>query len=261
MSDHRNPEPKDVLSFGPFSLFAAERLLKKGDEPVPLGDRALDILIALAERPGEVVTRKDLISRVWPDVTVEEANLRFQMAALRKGLGDGRDGARYISNISGRGYCFVTPVTRSTAARTVPVTAIATTERVQRLPPRPARMVGRDDTVRSLVQQIQMRRFVSVVGPGGVGKTTVAISVAHALIDGFHDAVFFVDLAALTDPQLVPTAVASALGLMVQTQDPLVGLLAFIGDRKILLVLDNCEHVIGVVAALAHTGGAGAHTA
>src|ERR1700719_1475693 len=252
MSDHRNPEPKDVLSFGPFSLFAAERLLKKGDEPIPLGDRALDILIALAERPGEVVTRKDLISTVWPDVTVEEANLRFQIAALRKALGDGRDGARYISNISGRGYCFVAPVTRSTAAaRTVPVTAIATTERVQRLPPRPARMVGRDDTVRSLAQQLQMWRFVSVVGPGGVGKTTVAISVAHALIDGFHDAVVFIDLAALTDPQLVPTAVASALGLTVQTQDPLVSLLAFIGDRRILLVLDNCEHVIGVAAALA----------
>jgi predicted ATPase len=96
-----------------------------------------------------------------------------------------------------------------------------------------------------------MWRFVSIVGPGGVGKTTVAISVAHTLVDGFHDAVFLIDLAALTDPQLVPTAVASALGLMVQTQDPLVGLLTFIGDRKILLVLDNCEHVIGVVAALA----------
>src|SRR6202030_447780 len=252
MSDHRNPEPMDVLSFGPFSLFAAERLLKKGDEPIPLGDRALDILIALAERPGEVVTRKDLISAVWPDVTVEEANLRFQMAALRKALGDGRDGARYISNISGRGYCFVAPVTRSTAAaRTVPVTAIATTERVQKLPPRPARMVGRDDTVRSLAEQLQMWRFVSIIGPGGIGKTTVAISVAHALIDGFHDAVFFIDLAALTDPELVPTAIASALGLMVQTQDPVVGLLAFIGDRKILLVLDSCEHVIGVAAALA----------
>src|SRR5580692_2323580 len=251
MSYHRNPEPKDVLSFGPFSLFAAERLLKKGDEPVPLGGRALDILIALAERPGEVVTRKELISTVWPDVTVEEANLRFQMAALRKALGDGRDGARYLSNISGRGYCFVAPVTRSTAARTVSVTGIATTERVQRLPPRLTRMVGRDDTVRTLAEQLQMWRFVSVVGAGGVGKTTVAISVAHTLVDGFHDAVFFIDLAALTDPQLVPTAVASALGLMVQTQDPLVGLLTFIGDRKILLVLDNCEHVIGVVAALA----------
>ena len=251
MNDHRNPQLQDALSFGPFSLFAAERLLKKAEEPIPLGGRALDILIALAERPGEVVTHKELISTAWPDVTVEEANLRFQMAALRKALGDGRDGARYISNISGRGYCFVAPVTRSTAARTVPVTAIATTERVQRLPPRPARMVGRDDTVRSLAQQLQMWRFVSIVGPGGVGKTTVAISVAHALVDGFDGAVFFIDLAALTDPQLVPTAIASALGLMVQTQDPLVGLLAFIGDRKILLVLDNCDHVIGVAAALA----------
>src|SRR5580700_5545519 len=251
MSGHRNPEPKDVLSFGPFSLFAAARLLKKSYEPMPLGGRALDILIALAERPGEVVTRKDLISTVWPDVTVEEANLRFQMAALRKALGDGRDGARYISNIAGRGYCFVAPVTRSGPEQLVPVTGIVTSERVQKLPPRPTRMVGRDDTVRALTQQLQEWRFVSIVGPGGVGKTTVAISVAHALVGGFQGAVFFIDLAALTDPQLVPTAIASALGFMVQTQDPVVGLLAFIGDRKILLVLDSCEHVIGVAAALA----------
>src|SRR6201996_1122859 len=128
MSDHRNPEPKDVLSFGPFSLFAAERLLKKGDEPVPLGGRALDILIALAERAGQVVTHNELISTAWPGVTVEEANLRFQMSILRKALGDGRDGARYVSSVSGRGYCFVAPVTRSTVVRTVPVTAVTPTE-------------------------------------------------------------------------------------------------------------------------------------
>ncbi|MFY9899573.1 MAG: winged helix-turn-helix domain-containing protein, partial [Xanthobacteraceae bacterium] len=99
MSDRRNSESKYVLSFGPFSLFAAERLLKKGDDPIPLGGRALDILIALVERAGEVVTHRELISTVWPDVTVEKSNLRFQMATLRKALGDGRDGARYVSNV------------------------------------------------------------------------------------------------------------------------------------------------------------------
>jgi len=251
MSDRRNSESKDVLSFGPFSLFAAERLLKKADDPIPLGGRALDILIALVERAGEVVTHRELISTVWPDVTVEKSNLRFQMATLRKALGDGRDGARYVSNVAGRGYCFVAPITHSSAKQPVPVARITPAERVQKLPPRLTRMVGRDDTVRSLAEQLQVWRFVSIVGPGGVGKTTVAISVAHTLFDGFHDAVFFVDLAALTDPELVPTAVASALGFMLQTQDPLVGLLAFIGDKKILLVLDSCEHVIGVAAALA----------
>src|SRR5271169_6682437 len=251
MNDRGDPQPNDLLSFGPFSLLTAERLLKKADESIPLGGRALDILIALVERAGEVATHRELISTVWPGVTVEDANLRAQIAALRKALGDGRDGARYVSNVAGRGYCFVAPVTRSSARQPVPITGITPTERVQKLPPRLTRMVGRDDTVRSLADQLQMCRFVSIVGPGGVGKTTVAISVAHTLVDGFHDAVFFIDLAALTDPQLVPTAVASALGFMLQTQDPLVGLLAFIGDNKILLVLDSCEHVIGVAAALA----------
>src|ERR1700741_3211116 len=160
MNDRRSSQSKDVLSFGPFSLFAAERLLKKADEPIPLGGRALDILIALAERAGEVVTHKELISTVWPDVTVEESNLRFQMATLRKALGDGRDGARYVSNAKGRGYCFVAPVIRSSAKETVPVIGTTTTERAQKLPPRLTRMVGRDDTVRALAEQLQVWRFV-----------------------------------------------------------------------------------------------------
>jgi predicted ATPase/DNA-binding winged helix-turn-helix (wHTH) protein len=251
MNDRRNSQPNDVLCFGPFSLFTAERLLKKADEPIPLGGRALDVLIALAEQAGEVVPHKELISTVWRGVTVEEANLRAHVAAVRKALGDGRDGARYVTSVSSMGYCFVASVKRSSPRQTAPVIGVTLTERVQKLPPRPARMVGRDDTVRSLVAQLQMRRFVSIVGPGGIGKTTVAISIAHMLLDGFNGAVFFVDLAALTDPRLVPTAVASALGLMVQTQDPLASLLAFIGDKEILLVFDNCEHVIGVAAALA----------
>src|SRR5580693_8092613 len=160
MNDRRSSQPNEVLCFGPFSLFTAERLLKKADEPIPLGGRVLDVLIALAERAGEVVPHKELISTVWRGVTVEEANLRAHIAALRKALGDGRDGARYISNISGRGYCFVAPVTRSSARQTAPVSGITTTERVQNLPPRLTRMVGRDETVRALAQQLQALRFV-----------------------------------------------------------------------------------------------------
>ncbi|MGA3000042.1 winged helix-turn-helix domain-containing protein, partial [Bradyrhizobium sp.] len=209
MNDRRSSPPKDVFVFDPFSLFAAERVLKKADEPIQLGGRALDILIALAERAGEVVPHQELISTVWPGVTVENVNLRSQIAAIRKALGDGREGTHYISNVSGRGYCLVAPVTRSSAGQPAPVSGMSPAERVRRLPPRLTRMVGRDDAVRSLAQRLQMSRFVSIVGPGGVGKTTVAISVAHALVDGFHDAVFFADLAALTDPELVPTALAS----------------------------------------------------
>jgi DNA-binding winged helix-turn-helix (wHTH) protein len=108
MNDRRSWS-QDVLSFGPFDLFGRERLLKKAEEPIPLGDRALDILITLAERAGEVVTHKELIERVWPDVNVDETNLRVHISALRKALGDGRDGARYISSVAGRGYCFVAP--------------------------------------------------------------------------------------------------------------------------------------------------------
>jgi predicted ATPase/DNA-binding winged helix-turn-helix (wHTH) protein len=250
MSDRRNLQPKGDFSFGPFDLFAAERLLKKAGATIPLGGRAFDVLIALAERAGQVVTHKELISSVWPGITIEAANLRVHIAALRKALGDGQDGARYISNVSGRGYCLLVPVTLSSARLAVAVNGTIPTQQVQKLPPRLARMVGRDDAVRALAEQLRLWRFVSIVGPGGVGKTTVAISVAHTLIDQF-DAAVFIDLAALTDPQLVPMAVASALGLMVQTKDPLQSLLAFIGDRRILLVLDNCEHVIGVAATLA----------
>jgi predicted ATPase/DNA-binding winged helix-turn-helix (wHTH) protein len=249
MNDRRNSQRRDVLSFGPFRLFVAERQLKKGDEPVRLSGRALDTLIALVERAGEVVTQRELISRIWPDATVDEANLRVHILGLRKVLGDGRKGARYIATVSGRGYCFVAPVTLSTSQSSP--REVAVSDRLRRLPPRLARMIGRDDTVRTLSARLTMARFVSIVGPGGIGKTTVAISVAHMLLDGFNGAVFFVDLAAVTDAKLVPATVASALGLMVQTQDPLAGLLAFIGDRKILLVLDNCEHLIGVAAALA----------
>jgi DNA-binding winged helix-turn-helix (wHTH) protein len=232
MSDSDNLGTNDVASFGPFRLFSAERLLEKAGEPLQLGGRALDILIALVERAGEVVSRKELIWRVWPDVIVEEANLRVHVSHLRKALGDGRDGARYVANIPGRGYCFVAPVTRSASQRSAPQARSLVSDGRHKLPARLTRMVGRDDTVRALSALLMTRRFVSIVGPGGMGKTTVAVSIAHALIDDFVGGAFFVDLGALTDPGLLPTAVASALGFMMQAQDPFRSLLAFLGEKR-----------------------------
>src|SRR5712672_2947161 len=159
MDDSDNVLTYDVSSFGPFRLFAAERLLEKSDEPLQLGGRALDILITLVERAGEVVTRKELISRVWPDVIVEEANLRVHVAGLRKALGDGHDGARYVANVPGRGYCFVAPVTRSASRRSVPPVQPVRTERLHKLPARLTRMVGREDTIRALSAPLMPRRF------------------------------------------------------------------------------------------------------
>jgi predicted ATPase len=111
-------------------------------------------------------------------------------------------------------------------------------------------MVGRDDTIEALSMLLISRRFVSVVGPGGMGKTTVAISIAHALLSEFDNAVYFVDLGTVSDANLIPSAVAAVLGVFVQAQDPLPGLLAFLAGRRLLLVVDNCEHVIDAAASL-----------
>jgi DNA-binding winged helix-turn-helix (wHTH) protein len=107
----------NAFVFGPFKLSVAERLLKRDEEALPIGGRALDLLAVLVERAGEVISHKELIARAWPDVTVEEANLRVHIASLRKVLRDGLDGARYISNVAGRGYCFVATVARSPLER------------------------------------------------------------------------------------------------------------------------------------------------
>lgn len=105
-----------VISFGPFDLFPSARVLYKSGMPVVLGSRALDILIALVERAGEVVNHRDLIARAWRGLVVESGNLRVQVTSLRRCLGEGTHGARYIANVPAQGYCFVAPVTRVESA-------------------------------------------------------------------------------------------------------------------------------------------------
>ncbi|SIO48626.1 Predicted ATPase [Bradyrhizobium erythrophlei] len=247
MHDLGNSPTNEVVVFGPFRLFLAERLLKKDSESLPVGGRALDLLITLVERAGEVITHKELSGWVWPGITVEDANLRVHIAALRKILGDGQDGARYIANVAGRGYCFVAPVQRQKVFST---TALAGPVKTRTLPARLQRMIGRDETIEALRSMVIAQRFVSIVGPSGMGKTTLAVAVAHVMVTDFGNAICFVDLAAVNDGALVVPAVASAVGCLAQTQDSLATLLAFLAERRILLVLDSCEHVLEAVAAL-----------
>jgi predicted ATPase/DNA-binding winged helix-turn-helix (wHTH) protein len=236
----------EIFEFGPFRLIIAERLLIRNAEPVALGSRALEILIALIQRAGDVVSHKDLVKKVWPDVTVEETSLRVHIAGLRKALGDGRDGARFISNIPGRGYCFVGPVQRS-ASNGSPSSPPA---KSSTLPAPLQRMIGRDETVRALRGEVISCRFVSIVGPGGIGKTTVAVAVAHDMESDFPDAICFADLSALQDGALVVSAIASAVGCQAETQDSFQRLLAHLADKRILLLLDSCEHVVESIATL-----------
>jgi predicted ATPase/DNA-binding winged helix-turn-helix (wHTH) protein len=242
--------PGEFAAFGPFRLFPAARLLERNGEPVEIGGRALDILIVLVNEAGRVVSKADLMSTIWADATVVEGVLRTHVYNLRKALGDGVGGVRYVTSVAGRGYCFVALVVRGESEPTMPVAPNAW-RLAHGLPPRLARMAGRDDAVRMLAAQLAEHRFVTVLGAAGIGKTTVAVAVGHALLDDFGGAVRFIDLGSLTDPALVAATVASTLGLPVQTDDPLESLQAFLQDKRVLLVLDNCEHVVAAAASLA----------
>jgi predicted ATPase len=244
-------ESRGVISFGRFRLIPNERLLTEDGAPVELGARTLDMLIVLVSHASEVVAKRDLMALVWPDVTVEEGSLRFHIANLRKALGEGKDGARYITTLAGQGYCFVAPVVRSGTRNDEPVVDTADTPRATFLPARLARMVGREDSVQMVAAQLATSRFVTIVGPGGVGKTTVAVAVAHNLFEVFDGAILFVDFGMLSDPAMVPVSLASMLGISIQSDNPMPSLLACVRDKRILVVLDSCEHVVEAAASLA----------
>jgi predicted ATPase/DNA-binding winged helix-turn-helix (wHTH) protein len=239
-----------AISFGPFRLLAAQRLLLEGDKPVRLGSRAFDVLTALVERAGEVVNKEELIARAWPKTFVEEANLKIQVSALRRALGDGQGDNRYVVNVVGRGYNFVAPIRKEEPSRASSSPTIAPAA-PHNLPFATTRMIGREEPVTTLVTQLSHRRLVTVVGPGGIGKTTVALAVAERMIGAYEHGVWLVDLAPLGDPGLVPSALATVLGLEVCTENSLPSLVAALRDSRMLLLLDNCEHVIDAAAGLA----------
>jgi predicted ATPase/DNA-binding winged helix-turn-helix (wHTH) protein len=239
-----------AISFGPFRLIAEQRLLLEGDKPVRLGSRAFDILAALVERAGEVVGKEELMARAWPQTFVEEANLKIQVSALRRALGDGQGGNRYVVTVIGQGYNFVAPVRSDEPSRTLPPSTPPSAA-VHNLPLTVTRMIGRAQAVEALISRLSRERLVTIVGPGGIGKTTAALAVAERITAEYEHGVWLIDLASLGDAYLVPSAVATVLGVQIQDKDPIRGLVAAVRDSRMLLLLDNCEHVIDEVASLA----------
>jgi predicted ATPase/DNA-binding winged helix-turn-helix (wHTH) protein len=235
------------LRFGPFSLFANQGVLLEGERPVRLGSRALAILTVLVESAGELVSKNELLDKVWPNINVEPANLTVHICALRRTLSDGRAGNRYLVNVPGRGYRFVAPVT---------VVNSATGGHLQASPPHNlpsclTPLIGRGDAMRRFADELSRHRLINIVGPAGVGKTSVALDVAEKSLQQYTDGVWLIDLSKIAEPSLVPTALASALGLQVRSDDPIPDLLVGLKGKQMLLVLDNCEHVIDAAAKLA----------
>ncbi|MBR0724294.1 ATP-binding protein [Bradyrhizobium manausense] len=245
MPDDNNQD--SAISFGPFRLLPKSRLLEKDGAHLHVGGRALDILIFLAERPGEVVDKRELVKRVWADVNVDDGSLRFHIAALRKALGDTGKSARYVVNVPGRGYCFVATLAQ-TPAEIQPSPVDVPLPRS--LPAPLARVIGRDDIIEKISSGLTQHRFVTVVGPGGIGKTAVAVAVGHRQLTRFDGHVFFVDFGPVRKPELAAITIASTLGLSIDAEDPLPALLTHLQAKPVLLIFDSCEHVLEILAPL-----------
>jgi predicted ATPase/DNA-binding winged helix-turn-helix (wHTH) protein len=230
--------------FGDFEFSVAPLQLSRDGTPVPVGSRALAVLRLLLERAGETVSNRKILAEVWPGLFVEETNIRVHVSALRRALGSG---ARIINN-PGLGYRFEADVRRAAPRVEAP---LVPAESRHRLPSTLAPLLGRSADLEHLVAALPTRRFVTVVGPGGIGKTSFALAVGRALDATFRDGACFVDLASVSGGELVLDAAARRLlpGSAPVTEVAALG--QHLRDRQMLVLLDNCEHVIDEAALLA----------
>jgi predicted ATPase/DNA-binding winged helix-turn-helix (wHTH) protein len=251
------PQPSGRKAcFGSFQLLPRQRLLLDAGKRVPIGSRALDILILLIERAGEVVTKEAIMAHAWPRTIVEETNLRVHIAGLRRALGDDQTTSRYLSNVIGRGYSFVEsviwesdPVSKSTAAATPTPPARS----VRDFPIPITRIIGRSKDIDVLTSTLPQRRFLTILGSGGVGKSALARAVGFELRDHYRQGTFLVDLGVIADAASLPVSLALAMGISVSVNDPMMELCMCLRDRHVLVVLDNCDHLIAAAAKLAES--------
>ncbi len=221
--------------FDRFRLDPSERRLLADGQPMAVGPRAFNLLVALVERAGQLVSKDELLDRVWPKLVVEENNLQVQVSALRKILG-----AEAIATVPGHGYRFTLKPTHETVAPAP-----------YNLPRQISSFVGRAGELAEVRALLERARLLTLVGFGGLGKTRLALEVATGVANAYPDGVWLVELAPLTDARRVPQAVASVLGVREEPGRPVVeALLKHVAERRLLLILDSCEHLLQACAEL-----------
>src|SRR6202030_3491891 len=248
------------FGFGRFRVLPHRREMIADRKPVKLGRRAFDILMALIEAGGAVITKDALMRRVWSGRVVEENNLQSHISALRAALGPDRD---LIRPLSGRGYQFIGEIR---------VLAVAGDERASlgleeaesaalaltNVPEPVSELIGRDDELAEVVNLIGAHRLFTLTGAGGIGKTRLGVALARELRPHFADGVWLAQFSPLADPKLVPAALASAVGLELGGEASVQSVARGLAGRRLLLVLDTCEHVIEIAASMAEAAlGAG----
>src|SRR5262252_2288922 len=238
-----------IYKLGPFLLDTEARVLTHDGVATALGARGATVLAALVSRAGEYVEKSAIVDAAWPGVIVEEANLAVQISAIRRVLARVPGGEGWIETLARRGYRFVGPVAEVDARSARPA---ATDRKRTNLPELSTSFVGRERELAEIKQLLPRTRLLTLTGTGGIGKTRLAQQAGAEVLDAYRDGAWFIDLAPLANPALVPSALAQVLQVKESAGQTLVSkLCGYLRAREILLILDNCEHVLNACARLA----------
>jgi DNA-binding winged helix-turn-helix (wHTH) protein len=239
-----------IYESGQWQVHLGRRELLSASVVVPIGARAFEIIELLVRSANELVTKNDMMSRIWPGAVVGENTLQVHISAIRKALGQDR---AMLKTASGRGYRLIgdwTSREQGGAAASPPVRE-PSSPLESNFPLFPGHLIGRVAAAQHVRDLVSAYRVVTLTGPGGIGKTSLAVEAARGLLADFDDGGWFVELASLSNPDLVPSTVAGVLGLKLSGEISAEAVARAVGAKRLLLVLDNCEHVIDVAANLA----------